>query len=638
MLRPLGIAVYLAAVLAGVALDPAEAAPPVCTIYGTAGADRLVGTTGRDIICAGRGNDVVHGRAGEDILRGGKGKDALYGGPGRDVGHGQAGSDRILAGPGDDQVFGGPGADRLFGGVGYDHLSGQVGDDRIFAHDGWRDTVDGGPGRDLMFGDARDVRRSVESFSVPVPPTPVIRAGPRAGGTTASRDATLWFSAAARVRFQCNLDAAPWEPCGAGKKGRARYQDLADGRHVFSVRAVDAAHSASPSATRTWRVDATAPRARITSSPSDGTSRSATFRYSSSEPGRFRCRLDGSRFRPCGAGTTGSTTYANLSLGAHVFRVLAVDTVGNLGASDSHRWIVLLPPSPSDPTIAAAGDIACDPAHPNFNGGNGTGDNCRQLHTSALLVGGGYDAVLLLGDNQYYCGSYEAWLGSYHRSWGRVKGITRPAAGNHEYITQGGLLPSTGCDESNVGAAGYFRYFGSAAGDPRKGYYSYNIGAWHLIALNSNCGDAGGCGSTSPQLRWLRSDLAAHPARCTLAYWHVPLYSSGGRAESKTSTFWQALYDANADVVLTGHDHTYERFAPQNAHGGLDLRRGIREFVVGTGGSNHTSFETVAPNSEVRNSQTYGVLRLTLHPGSYDFRFVPEQGKSFSDSGTNACH
>jgi calcineurin-like phosphoesterase family protein len=288
--------------------------------------------------------------------------------------------------------------------------------------------------------------------------------------------------------------------------------------------------------------------------------------------------------------------------------------------------------------IAAAGDIACDPAHPNFNGGSGQNGDCRQLATSNLLVGKGYDTVLLLGDNQYYCGGYAAWLASYDRSWGRVKGITRPSAGNHEYITQPGSLPSKGCGATNAGAAGYFRYFGSAAGDPSKGYYSYNVGAWHLIALNSNCGDAGGCGAMSQQTRWLRADLNANRTRCTLAYWHVPLYSSGGRDEPKTRPFWQALYDANADVVLTSHDHTYERFAPQNPNAGVDRARGIRQFVVGTGGANHTSFVTVAANSEVRNADTYGVLELKLHPGSYDWKYVPEQGRNFSDSGTNACH
>jgi hemolysin type calcium-binding protein/calcineurin-like phosphoesterase family protein len=614
------MAVVLAAVLAGALLGPAGAAGPACTIQGTPGADRLFGTPARDVICGGDGRDVIGGAAGDDILRGGRG------------------ADRILAGSGDDRVFGQRGSDRIWGEAGHDHLSGGGANDRLYAHDGWRDTLVGGPGRDHALGDRQDVRRAVESFSVPVPESPTIEAGPPAGRVTNSRDATLEFSAASPVRFECRLDSRPWTACGAGRRGTATYEGLGDGEHVFSVRAVDGAGSASSPATRSWRIDATAPTAHITSAPRDGTSRTATFRYSSSEPGRFECNLDASGFRPCGTGTSGSKTYSSLSLGAHEFEVRAVDAVGNVGTPDSHRWTILSPPSPSDPVIAAAGDIACDPAHPNFNGGNGQNGNCRQLATSNLLVGKGYEAVLPLGDNQYYCGSYAAWLASYDPSWGRVKNVTHPVVGNHEYLTHPGTLPSTGCDATNAGASGYFRYFGTAAADPNKGYYSYDVGSWHLIALNSNCGDAGGCGSSSPQTRWLRADLAAHRTRCTLAYWHVPLYSSGGRAESKTSTFWQALYNTNADVVLTGHDHTYERFAPQNAQAGLDPARGIREFVVGTGGANHTSFVTTAAHSEVRNSTTYGVLELKLHAGNYDWKFIPEPGRSFSDSGTNACH
>jgi chitodextrinase len=288
----------------------------------------------------------------------------------------------------------------------------------------------------------------------------------------------------------------------------------------------------------------------------------------------------------------------------------------------------------SDPVIAAAGDIACDPTNSSFNAGNGTSNSCRQKYTSDLLVNANLAAVLPLGDNQYYCGGYQAFLQSYDLSWGRVKGITHPVVGNHEYLTSGG----TGCTTANAGAAGHFNYFGAAAGQPGKGYYSYDIGAWHLIALNSNCGDAGGCGSSSPQGQWLEADLAVHSNLCTLAYWHIPLFSSGGRASSNTQSFWQALYNHNADLILAGHDHIYERFAPQTPGGTLDTVRGIREFIVGSGGANHTSLATIFANSEVRNVDTYGVLKLTLHPTSYDWQFVPEAGQTFADSGTTQCH
>ena len=211
-----------------------------------------------------------------------------------------------------------------------------------------------------------------------------------------------------------------------------------------------------------------------------------------------------------------------------------------------------------DPVVAAAGDIACDPSSSSFNAGNGSSSSCRQKYTSDLLVNAGLSAVLALGDNQYYCGGYQAFLQSYDLSWGRVKSITRPAVGNHEYLTSGG----TGCTSDNQGAAGYFNYFGAAAGNRGQGYYSYDIGTWHLIALNSNCGDAGGCSSSSPQGKWLEADLAAHSNFCTLAYWHIPLFSSGGRAASNSKPFWQSLYNHNADLILSGHDHIYERFAP----------------------------------------------------------------------------
>jgi acid phosphatase type 7 len=197
--------------------------------------------------------------------------------------------------------------------------------------------------------------------------------------------------------------------------------------------------------------------------------------------------------------------------------------------------------------------------------------------------------------------------------------------GNHEYNTQG--------------ASGYFGYFGAAAGGPSKGYYSYNRGNWHVVALNSMCENVGGCGADSPMVRWLKRDLAANPRKCTLAYFHHPLFSSGPHGnQTKMRPTWGVLYAANADVVINGHDHTYERFAPQRPDGTLDRRRGIREFVVGTGGASHYSFGTIKPNSKVRNADTHGVLKLRLRADSYDWKFVPVAGKTFTDSGSTRCH
>ena len=276
-----------------------------------------------------------------------------------------------------------------------------------------------------------------------------------------------------------------------------------------------------------------------------------------------------------------------------------------------------------DPMIAAAGDIACDPASSSFNGGNGTANHCRQKAVSDLFVDKNFTAVLALGDTQYDDGALTKYQLSFDPSWGRAKSIIRPVVGNHEYLT--------------AGASGYYSYFGAAAGDPAKGYYSYDVGAWHIIALNSNCSQVGGCGSGSPQEQWLQADLAAHPNLCTLAYWHHSRFSSGAHGNNTSyDAFWQDLYAAGAEIVLSGHDHVYERFAPQNPGGAADPN-GIQQFVVGTGGQSHSSFIDIKPNSVVRNADTYGILKLTLHAASYDWEFIPEAGKTFTDAGTMNC-
>ena len=260
----------------------------------------------------------------------------------------------------------------------------------------------------------------------------------------------------------------------------------------------------------------------------------------------------------------------------------------------------------------------------------GAGDiaDCKDLsgaEATAKLLEAIPGTVMAVGDLAYPDGTKENF-DCYDRTWGRVKARTRPSPGNHEFHTQGATF--------------YFSYFGTAAGDPKAGYYSYELGTWHIIALNSECIDIGGCNAGSTEEKWLRADLAAHPAACTLAYFHKPLFSSGGAHgdDPELVPIWQALYDANADVVVSGHDHDYERFAPQTALAKPDPERGIREFVVGTGGKNHRPFTTPHANSEVRNADTFGVLKLTLRPGAYDWQFIPEAGKTFTDSGTGSCH
>ena len=282
-------------------------------------------------------------------------------------------------------------------------------------------------------------------------------------------------------------------------------------------------------------------------------------------------------------------------------------------------------PSTSAVTVVAAGDIVCGPGSPGFNGGAGTDTYCHMKQTAALISSINPSAVFALGDIQYDLSTYENYLNIYSKSWGAFKSRTRPVPGNHEYDVPG--------------AAGYYQYFGSAAGDPKKGYYSFNIGDWHVVALNSVCSAAGGCGAGSAQEKWLRADLAANSKKCTLALIHDPRYSSGRHGSiTAVRAFWRALYEANADLVLSGNDHHYERFAPQNYDGVKDIARGLRQFVVGTGGKSLYGIYSVKSNSEVRHSGTYGVLRLTLKSGGYDWKFVPEAGKSFTDSGSTSCH
>jgi hypothetical protein len=282
--------------------------------------------------------------------------------------------------------------------------------------------------------------------------------------------------------------------------------------------------------------------------------------------------------------------------------------------------------APPAVTVAAAGDIACSgtPAS-GENDEEGSGESCHMRQTAALIQARRPDLVLPLGDEQYEVGSARAFLAGYDKTWGAFKGKTRPAVGNHEYGTGS--------------ARGYFGYFGSAAGDPAKGYYSFDRGAWHLIALNSSCDYVGGCARGSAQERWLRADLAARHAPCTLAYWHQPRFSSAlHHSDASYSAFWDDLYAARADVVLNGHDHVYERFAPQSPSAAPDPARGIREFIVGTGGRSHYSFKQIEPNSEARNATTFGVLFLRLKANGYDWQFVPERGKTFTDAGSGMCH
>ncbi len=308
-----------------------------------------------------------------------------------------------------------------------------------------------------------------------------------------------------------------------------------------------------------------------------------------------------------------------LVLAALVVLTAAVVSAGVAGEVEAKPCNPAHPcPSPSPPpggdaaVITAAGDIA-DPT-----------PNAATKATAQLVSSINPNVALTLGDNQYETGALADFRTGYGTTWGAFLSRTRPAVGNHEY-------------KSSSTAAGYFGYFGSRAPD---NYYSFNVGTWHLISLDSNCAMAGGCGPGSRQYEWLKNDLAAHPARCTLAYWHHPRWSSGTAHgnSSQVGPFVHLLYAAGTEVVLSGHEHNYERYAPQTPGGSVDTARGIVQFVVGTGGHSLYPLGPADANSRVRSSKSFGVLRMTLRPGGYDFSFRPVLSGSFTDSGSASCH
>lgn len=266
------------------------------------------------------------------------------------------------------------------------------------------------------------------------------------------------------------------------------------------------------------------------------------------------------------------------------------------------------PPFFAPQVFAGAGDIAIC---------GGSGD---QAATGRLLdsIGG---RIFTLGDNAYMEGTARQFRECYDPAWGRFKGRTFPTPGNHDYVT--------------AGATGYFDYFGAQAGTPGLGYYSFDHGAWHIISLNSEIAT----GTNSQQYSWLVDDLQASTSNCTLAYWHKPLFTSGPNGENPhMRAIFRLLYDHGAEIVLNGHDHLYERFAPQDPDGRFDRERGIVQFIVGTGGVPTYPFLAARPNSERRISDTHGILKLTLSMNAYQYEFIPVPGKTGTDFGTGICH
>lgn len=297
--------------------------------------------------------------------------------------------------------------------------------------------------------------------------------------------------------------------------------------------------------------------------------------------------------------------------GNHPVESSPAGATATTAASSSTTPTATTTASPTETAIVvAAGDIAsCAGANDEL---------------TAQLALDSEGQVLTLGDHVYPSGSADRFAVCYDPGWGQLRERTHPAAGNHDYEVDGG--------------GPYHEYFGAAAGTAGEGWYSFDLGSWHVIALNSNCPMIGGCDVTSPQGRWLAADLESHPADCTLAFWHHPRWSSGQHGNhDMMDALWRVLADGGADIVLSGHDHDYERFAPMDADGAADAQGGLRAFVVGTGGEALRPFGSARPNSEARDAESFGILRLTLDPHGYDWEFLAATG-SFHDAGGAPCH
>jgi PKD repeat protein len=310
--------------------------------------------------------------------------------------------------------------------------------------------------------------------------------------------------------------------------------------------------------------------------------------------------------------TLGGPITASHTYGAVGQFTVAVTVTDKDGGAGSDNAIVTVTDPNAAAVLVGAGDIAVC---------GSSGDE-----QTAALLDGITGTVITLGDNVYANGTPTEFANCYNPSWGRHKARTKPVAGNHDYYT--------------TNAAGYFGYFGAAAGDPTKGYYSYDAGPWHVIVLNSGSEDPAQTAAGSPQEQWLRAELAANTKQCTLAMWHHPLWTStqGRNTNTAMRPLWDALYEYGADLIVNGHDHVYERFAPMRPDGTPDATFGLRQITVGLGGAGTYNFGGIGPNSEVRDNSTLGVIKLTLSATGYTWQLIPVPGGTFTDAGSGTCH
>ncbi len=343
-------------------------------------------------------------------------------------------------------------------------------------------------------------------------------------------------------------------------------------------------------------------------------------------------------------GTT-TVTYQDTavqSASSYTYTVQARDAAGNLSAP-TNAVTATIPGGGGgggSVTVGAVGDMACNPSDPGWNGGNGGAAVCGEKRTSdRMLADTSLQSILGLGDYQYDCMESDALAASYTPTWGRLTNLMRPVAGNHEYKTSTDQWSGEACPSSNATAQPYFTYFGAAAHPESAGHFSFNLGAWHVIALNGNCGNSGvgGCGATSPQTQWLQADVSSTTQPCILAYWHQPRWTGTSSNQSAYSSWWNILYNAHADLILNGHVHNYARFDLLNPSGASDPN-GIREVIVGTGGEDlGGGSATASPKPQV-TFKKFGYLRLTLGAGTYSGTFVDAGTGAADDTFSGTCH